>query len=80
MTELKIAVMVGVREHTENEPVELWLNGDGRTVIRSYNECGNNCTDIDLADLMDWLRSGTNEGVLGFGRGIAALPASERNQ
>ena len=79
MTETKIAVMVGVREHNESEPVELWLNNEGRTVIRSYNECRNNCTDIDLADLLDWLRTGPAKGVLDDGRWIATLPASERN-
>jgi len=58
MTEFKITVMDGVREHTEREPVELWLNKDGRVVIRSYNEGGNNVTDVDLRDVLDWTRTG----------------------
>ncbi len=79
MTEFKIAVLAGVRERTEHEPVDLWTNESSRVVIRSYNECGNNCTDIDLADLLDWLRSGSSEGGLDYARWIAPLPASERN-
>jgi hypothetical protein len=78
MTEFKIAVMEGVREHTERGPVELWLNEEGRVVIRSYNECGNNYTDVDLPDLVDWLRSGPRTGFID-GAGITALPAFERN-
>lgn len=58
--ETKIAVLSGVREHTEGVPVELWVNSLGRIVIRAYNECGNNITDVDLMDLLDWTRtSGT---------------------
>ena len=79
MSELKIAVMAGVREHTEREPVELWVNGGGRLVVRSYNECRNNYTDTDLADLLEWARSGLPEEVANYGRGVPTIPAFERN-
>lgn len=59
-TPTKIATLRGVREHNEHDDVELWLNADGRIVVRSYNECGNNYTDLDLRDLLDWLDSGSN--------------------
>jgi len=55
MTETKIAIMDGVREHIEREPVELWLNSGGRTVVRAYNEGGNNFTEVDLVDIIEWL-------------------------
>lgn len=64
MTEFKIAVMEGVREHTECEPVELWVNETGRVVIRSFNECGNNYTDVDLRDILDWISTGPRMGIL----------------
>lgn len=78
MDGLKIAAMTGVREYGECDPVELWINEGGRLVIRSYNECGNNCTDVDLADLLNWLKSGRVLEGQDDG-GIAALSAVERN-
>lgn len=53
----KIATLSDVREHAEGLPVELWLMANGRTVVRCWNECGNNCTDLDLRDLLDWASS-----------------------
>ena len=52
MTETKIATLLDVREHTERLDVELWLNPNYRLVVRAYNECGNNYTDVDLFDLL----------------------------
>ena len=37
--------------------VELWVNKAGRVVVRAFNECHNNYTDVDLDDLLLWLRS-----------------------
>lgn len=53
----KIAMLPDVREHCEGFPVELWLRS-GRLVVRCSNECGNNYTDLDLGDLLDWAGSG----------------------
>ena len=58
--EFKVATLEGVREYGEGEPVELWVNRYGRMVVRARNECGNNFTDVDLADLLDWSRSGSS--------------------
>lgn len=53
----RVAILSDVRERTEGNPVELWILEDGRPVIRCYNECMNNCTDLDLIDFLDWSRS-----------------------
>ena len=53
----KIATLPGVREHNEGEPVELWFNENGRVVIRAWNECHNNYTDVDLFDLLEWAKT-----------------------
>jgi hypothetical protein len=79
--EIKLAVLSGVREQNEHEPVELWLNESGRVVVRAFDECLNNYTDVDLADLLDWLRSGSASKALENGKyGIAALPTTERDE
>jgi hypothetical protein len=53
-TETKIATMQSVLELSEGDPVTLWDIG-GKTVIRAYNDYGNNYTDIDLNDLIAWV-------------------------
>lgn len=81
MSETKLAVLSGVREHVEHEPVELWLNRSGRIVVRAFNECLNNYTDVDLADLVGWMRSGSALETLENGRyGIAALSDLKRDK
>lgn len=52
---METIVMVGVREHGEGYPVELVMR-DRRIVIRAYNEAHNNTTEVDLVDVLDWLR------------------------
>ena len=56
----KLCDLVGVREYGEGLfPVELWRTGPlGRLIIRAYNECGNNYTDVDLLDILKWLEKG----------------------
>ena len=49
----KLATLEAVRELTEGEPVELWLTREGRVVLRSWNECGNAYTNIDLFALAE---------------------------
>lgn len=51
-------LMVGVREYAEGGSPEFGQRGDGRKVIRAYNEGGHACTEVDLEDLLEWL--GTN--------------------
>lgn len=48
--------MEGVREYNEELPVELW-RVNGRLVVRALNEGGNNGTEVDLLDLVEWLRT-----------------------
>jgi hypothetical protein len=48
----KICDLEGVREYVEGATVELWRHPkNGRLVVRAWNECGNNYTDVDLFDL-----------------------------
>lgn len=54
-----VGVMEGVREYGEAYPVELArCRKTGRLVVRAYNEGGNNHTDVDLWDLIEWLSLG----------------------
>lgn len=58
----RIFVMDGLRELTEGYPVELWRDEkSGRLVVRAKNEGGCNITEIDLFDLINWLRAGPPE-------------------
>jgi hypothetical protein len=55
--------MHGVREHSEGYPVDLCRDpASGRLTIRARNEGGNNITQVDLLDLIDWLRLGPPDG------------------
>ena len=58
----KLATLDSVREITEGEPVELWLNDSGHVVVRAWNECGNAYTEIDAIALMGALRGWTSRG------------------
>jgi len=51
---VKISAIPKVREWIEEMPVELWFNREGRVVLKAFNECGYNCTEIDVFDLLDW--------------------------
>lgn len=48
----KIATLSSVVERNEGYPVELWLTGSGAVVLRAWNECQNNHTDVDLFQLL----------------------------
>lgn len=76
----KVCDMEGVREYGERATVELWRGETGRLVLRAYNECGNNYTEIDLWDVMDWLSLGPRGGILlADGRGNASRRGDERD-
>jgi hypothetical protein len=66
----KLATLDAVRERTDGDPVELWLTGEGRVVIRAYNECGNAYTEVDLFDLLGAARGWERDRV---GASIAPL-------
>ena len=52
----KIGTLEDVRELTEGAPVELWMSETGKVVVRAFNECGNNYTEVDLLGLLKWSR------------------------
>ena len=54
--ETQIANLPDVREWNEGMSVELWVNRAGRLVLRAYNEAGHNSTEIDVFDLLAWLK------------------------
>lgn len=45
-----------VQEHKEGQPVELWLNEKRRLIIRTYSVDRYGEADLDLSDLIIWLR------------------------
>ena len=45
-----------VQEHVEGYPVELWQNKEGRLVVRVYSVDRYGVADVDLSDLILWLR------------------------
>jgi hypothetical protein len=68
---MKELIMKGVREHSEgmdvlltetsglyeyDTPVEKW-KGHGRLVIRAFNEAGFNNTQVDLLDIIVWIKT-----------------------
>ena len=59
--------MTGFREYAEEMPVFL-LDADhskrGRAVVLAYNEGGCNGVEIDLIDLMNWIKSKRPEFLL----------------
>lgn len=63
--EVKLLELRGVREHQDGLGVELWRRSDGRVVVRCFNECGYSCTDLDLCDLLGWMKPEIIAGVLG---------------
>jgi hypothetical protein len=65
----KIATLE-LRELSEGEPVELWMSETGMVVVRAYNECGNNYTDVGLLGLLEWSRGYGNRYLEG-----TAVPA-----
>jgi hypothetical protein len=48
--------MTGVREYAEEYPVELREVEEGRLVIQAWNESRHNFTQVDLLDLIAWLK------------------------
>jgi len=53
-------VMVGVREYNEEMNVKLTYEKE-RPVILAYNEAGYNNTQVDLIDLLAWVRDNMPE-------------------
>lgn len=62
--ETKIAVLP-IRELKEGYPVELWANDKGRLVVRTYSVDRYGESDLDLFDLVDWVRTQRGEPYAG---------------
>lgn len=45
-----------IREYHEGLPVVIIPTTSDRWVITAMNECGNNWVDIDLIDVVDWVK------------------------
>lgn len=66
------AIMKGVREYTEGDPVELQLDEKtGRMIVVATNEGGCNETAVDVLDLLDWVRTG--------GHGLGDISSGDGN-
>ena len=44
-----------IREYAEEEEVIVTEHGD-RLVVKSYNEGGYHCTEVDLLDVIEWVK------------------------
>jgi hypothetical protein len=54
--------MEGVREYSEKYEVEFRVDEEsGRPVVRAWNEGHCNCTEVDLQDLIHWLKTNKPE-------------------
>jgi hypothetical protein len=53
--------MEGVREYIEVEPVKLVYNNAGHLVVQAINEGGYNSTEVDLLQLIQWLKTNRPE-------------------
>jgi hypothetical protein len=72
--ELAGLVLPGVTEHGEGNVVRLvrlvpYKKSDSRIMLRATNECGNNCTVVDAAELVAWIVSPEGRAALAC-RGI----------
>jgi hypothetical protein len=59
-----VAVMEGVRNYDEDTPflsTKVLEDGSKRLTICAPTEGGYNCTDIDLLDLLDWVKKNRPE-------------------
>lgn len=64
--EALICKMSGVREYGDGSTVRLVrMVETGRLAIQAFNEGGNNSTQVDLWDLLEWLNSGPGERAAG---------------
>lgn len=80
LPEVKIATLASVREHTEGDVVELWWGSQGRIVVRAWNECHNNYTDVDLFDLLAWIECNQIKSKLNGRGAFPSLPITDRDQ
>ena len=50
--------ITSIREYAEEMPVRISVSAEsGRLVIEADNEAGHNGTEVDLVDVLDWVRA-----------------------
>ena len=49
-------ILTDATEYCEGEDVFIDTLKSGRLIIRAYNEGGHNCTEVDLKQLLAWLK------------------------
>lgn len=57
---MKAKKMHGAREYAEEFPVELDKH-EGRYIVRAFNEGGCDLTEVDLFDLLEWIKKNKPE-------------------
>jgi len=57
-----------IREHSEKLPVNINLTNKNRLVVAALNEGGCNGTDVDLLDILSWVKSNMPE-LIALNRG-----------
>lgn len=60
MADMDKIEMAGVREYAEEMPVEL-VTTKNRLAVKAFNEAGYNCTEVDLLDLLAWVKANRPE-------------------
>ena len=55
--------MTSVREYSESMPVRLIVSDDNRLAICAKNQGGCDCTQVDLLDLLEWLKSSPDVNI-----------------
>ena len=55
-----MSIETGIREYAEGMTVKIREENE-RLVVRAYNEGGYNLTDVDLLDILDWVKENKPE-------------------
>ena len=58
--EMRVEIEFLLPDKFDSETVKNNL-GNGRWIIRAYNEGGHNSVDIDLVDIIDWVKENKPE-------------------
>jgi hypothetical protein len=58
---MSIGSTKNIREYNAKRKVAITKNGQDRWVIIAYNEGGYNSTEVDLIDVIDWVKGNIPE-------------------
>ena len=53
---MNIGSTKNIREYSEKRSVAITKHDNGRWIIKAWNECGDNYTEVDLQDVIDWAK------------------------